>query len=426
MSFTNTPLGSRRHRGNVPISPFYQVHLREMERRRARWRQAKQRRTKRPQTFENIMYTDELLRVFNSLKKRAGQAHGVDGITYAMLGHREIAKILRETWHKIDAGTYMPQPTRPCRIPKPSGGSRTLQIATIVDRVVATRVHEILSPVLEAYYVDQSHGFRKRRNIFTLLAELEYQVTAANRCVLVNEDIVQAFDNIPIQPLLDGMTQLIEDPRMMALVATILRGNNPERSLGIDQGCALSPAALNVYLTTVHDRPMTNLLQFPSWLRYADNIVYLTQEVSEGNRVYDQAETLLLDAGLAFKHRDSGITSLIDLRCEATTLLGFRLSMQDNHIRYDVTEDVYDNLENGLWEAYNTQDPPLRATAIIYGLLNSMGPALDGERMASNLNRIRNIAVHAGFTEIPSIRAMQSQGENAYLRWQKLRRRHVH
>ena len=66
-----------------------------------------------------------------------------------------------------------------------------------------------------------------------------------------------------------------------------LRGHNPRRNIGIDQGNAYSPIALNVSLHDAHDKHMEKCAS-PSkllWWRYVDNIVYLAKSMSEGRQV---------------------------------------------------------------------------------------------------------------------------------------------
>jgi len=64
-----------------------------------------------------------------------GGAPGVDGMTVEALW-----EYCREHWPRIRqellGGTYEPQPVRRVEIPKPGGGTRTLGIPTVLDRMI--------------------------------------------------------------------------------------------------------------------------------------------------------------------------------------------------------------------------------------------------------------------------------------------------
>ena len=119
------------------------------------------------------------LDVYEELRQYGGPAPGVDGLTYAKLGRSEAASILRAVAAAVRHGSYRPQPARLVRIPKPSGGQRTLATRSLCDRVVAAALHRVLTPLWESVFLDGSWGFRPHRNTWGLLATLKKVVEQA-------------------------------------------------------------------------------------------------------------------------------------------------------------------------------------------------------------------------------------------------------
>jgi RNA-directed DNA polymerase len=90
-------------------------------------------------------------------------AAGIDGI-----GVAEFKDHLKQHWPtikaKLLAGEYIPQAVRRVDIEKPQGGTRTLGIPTLTDRMIQQALHQVLSPIFEADFSESSYGFRPGRN----------------------------------------------------------------------------------------------------------------------------------------------------------------------------------------------------------------------------------------------------------------------
>lgn len=60
----------------------------------------------------------------------------------------------------MSSGSYIPPPVKLMEIPKKGGGLRPLGIPTVADRIGQTVVKELLEPVLDPLFHEDSYGYR--------------------------------------------------------------------------------------------------------------------------------------------------------------------------------------------------------------------------------------------------------------------------
>ena len=144
------------------------------------------------------------------LSREGGQSPGLSGLRYDQISPKEVGQQTAIISQAITDGTYRPYGTRSTRIEKPSGGTRTLQLGEIWDRVVAKALHHAVSPIFEKQFLDCSYGFRKARNAWQMLARLK-QFMEDNDCwVLAIDDIREAFDHVPLARAVETHRVLLE------------------------------------------------------------------------------------------------------------------------------------------------------------------------------------------------------------------------
>jgi retron-type reverse transcriptase len=426
-------------------------------------------------TLARVADHDNLIATFHAMKAEAGRAPGPDCVTFESLGPSEVAACLRSVSRAILDGSYAPGPSRKLPIPKPGGGHRTLSIRNLVDRVVSKCIYLALLPVFERLFLDGSHGFRPGRNTLTLLAALEATMIQTGRTVLAQDDVKKAFDHVVIADVMEDLYEHIEDRGLLTLIEAVVRGSeDSDRAVGIAQGDPLSPLLLNLRLHNIHDIPMTRTVNnansdapgtgavdhdnfgapptgaaehttidapgtgsadhtnpdiprigavaHPLWLRYADNLVFAAQSVTEGTQILNQARRLLELAGHTLKGENG---PPVDLRTGEAQLLGFTLTLRENRLHLGLGKTSWRQLAQDLEQAHEAEDPPIAAQWAVEGWLTCFEAAFE-RNGASDLERVYRIAATLGFRELTAPEALRERINGSHRRWQTLRRRAHH
>ncbi len=398
---------------------------------RQRNKRSRSSTVKFPVTFEHVISREHLFNCFQELQRRGGPAAGLDGVRPIDVSPSEFGQIAGSLSTCLRDGTYRPTPTRSQLIPK-SGSSemRELQIGNLCDRVVGKAVHSALSPAIDEAFLEGSWGFRPNRNTWGMLADLLNTMVSEKRWVLAIDDVRHAFDNVRIDDALDAHRKLLANDlnhhfsdrdreQLLELVNTVLRGANPERKIGIDQGNPYSPTALNVLLQCVHDVPLQEEVVFPSWFRYADNLVYACHDVSEGHQMLAHVRHLLHGAGLQLKG-DTGVRNLSAR--ESCPVLGFEVAKRTR--KRDLTispgEGAWSGLKQHLEHAHEAPRPEVAARAALLGWIESCGPAF--EVAGSSLPMVLHTAAAYGFREIAHPDEIRDRWHTSWERWNVLKR----
>ena len=175
---------------------------------------------------------------------------------------------------------------------------------------------------------------------------------------------------------------------------------------------------LILLLHYVHDLPLS-AVGSPSWYRYADNLVYLVQDVSHGQRVLSMVGDHLRKVGLSLKGTD-GIVDLTD-RGSTIELLGFKIQRtSDGQLAYHPGNQATTLLENRLVESLGTPYPEEAAQQILQGWVQVYGPAY--QRQEPVLRKLMNLTTHCGFREI-DVDSLNREVQKSWKRWRRLLRK---
>ena len=235
-----------------------------------------------------------LARAWERVKRNKG-AGGVDGMTIARFEENQ-DRYLGHLHQRLKDGSYRPRPVRRVEIDKP--GTRTkrpLGIPTILDRVCQQALVNVLEPVFEPTFRDESFGFRPGRSTHMAMRRIWRQLKAGDSWV-VDADIADFFGTLTHSTLVDLVASRVADGKVLELVRQFLQagvyrdGRFEPTTTGVPQGGVVSPLLSNVYLH-VFDQKMAEAGY--ALTRYADDWVIVCRSRQDAERALASARTVL-------------------------------------------------------------------------------------------------------------------------------------
>ena len=212
-------------------------------------------------------------------------APGIDRVSVEDFAKR-VSHHLKRLSQTLQDGRYFPHDVRRVQIPKPgSQETRPLGIPTVRDRVVQAALRNVIEPIFECTFAEQSYGFRPNRGCKDALRRVDQLVKSGHRYV-VDADLKGYFDTIPHNRLLNRVAERISDRCVLSLIELFLTQGVMEETqrsqptAGTPQGAVISPLLSNIYLN-----PLDHLMAASGFemIRYADDFVILcrTREAAE-------------------------------------------------------------------------------------------------------------------------------------------------
>lgn len=237
--------------------------------------------------LEKILEKENLNKAYKQVKGNKGCA-GIDGIKI-----EDIDEYIKENktliLTRIRKRKYQPSPVLRKQIPKANGKKRNLGIPTVMDRIIQQAIVQVLSPIYEEQFHDNSFGFRPGRCCEQAVIEvLEYLNDGYDW--IVDIDLERFFDTVNQDKLINIIRRTIEDGDVVSLIAKYLKCGVLENWLvkpteeGTPQGGNLSPLLSNIMLNELDKELAKRNLNFT---RYADDCVILVKSEKAANRVME-------------------------------------------------------------------------------------------------------------------------------------------
>ncbi len=235
--------------------------------------------------LEQILAKENMNKAYKKVVSNKGVA-GVDGITVD-----EIDEYVRERKDKIIKQIrnrrYKPQPVKRVQIPKENGQKRNLGIPTVMDRIIQQAIVQVISPIFEEQFNDNSFGFRPGRSCEkAVIRALEYLNDGYEW--IVDIDLEKFFDTVNQDKLITIIGRTIKDGDVVSLIrkylsaGVMVNGVKKETKIGTPQGGNLSPLLSNIMLNELDKEVEARGLNF---VRYADDCIILVKSEKAANRV---------------------------------------------------------------------------------------------------------------------------------------------
>lgn len=235
--------------------------------------------------LESILSPSNLNQAYKRVKANKGSG-GVDGMScdnllaWLRANKDELIRSLMD-------GSYRPNPVRRVEIPKENGKKRLLGIPTVVDRVVQQAINQILTPIYERQFSDNSFGFRPKRSCHKALRKAQSIITEGYVYV-VDLDLERFFDTVCHSKLIEVLSRTIKDGRVISLIHKYLRSGVINHGMfemskeGTPQGGPLSPLLANIMLNELDKELESRGLHF---VRYADDTMIFCRSKRAAERV---------------------------------------------------------------------------------------------------------------------------------------------
>ncbi len=282
-----------------------------------------------PQTrnlMEEVLCQENLMTALRRVQANKG-APGVDGMTVdelpAHLGHA-----WPEIREQLLSERYVPAPVRRVNLPKPGGGTRMLGIPTVLDRLIAQAILQVLVPIFDPDFSERSYGFRPGRSAHQALERACGDMAEGYRWV-VNIDLEKFFDQVNHDMVMSRVARKVKDKRLLKLLRRYLNagimqeGLVSQREAGMPQGSPLSPLLSNILLDEF-DKELER--RGHRFCRYADDANVYVRSKQAGLRVMASL-TRFLEGRLRLKVNRA--KSVVD-RPWNCTFLGYTVT---NHLQ---------------------------------------------------------------------------------------------
>jgi RNA-directed DNA polymerase len=240
----------------------------------------------RTDLLEQVLRPDNLQVAWKQVRANKGAA-GIDGMTIDEFPDWVKSGNWKRVVQELETDQYYPYPVRRVEIDKPDGGKRQLGIPTVTDRVIQQAIAQVLTPIFDPDFSNNSFGFRPHRNGQQAVKQVQ-SIIKTGRRFAVDVDLSKFFDRVNHDLLMTFLGYKVKDKRLLKLIKRYLRAGFIDNQLysesreGVPQGGPLSPLLANIMLD-----PLDKELEKRGHLfaRYADDFTILVKSQRAGERV---------------------------------------------------------------------------------------------------------------------------------------------
>lgn len=208
--------------------------------------------------------------------------------------HQNLDALMRELKTR---SAFKPKPLRRVFIPKGKGKLRPLGIPAVRDRIAQEVLRQLLSPIFEPLFHEDSFGFRPKRSCHQALVRV-LDLWQRGYNVVLDADIQGFFDNIPHSVIMTGLANVVADGNILGLVGRFLRAGVMENgvfkptTVGTPQDGVISPLLANIALNSLDWLLDQQELHF---VRYADDFVVMCRSRTQAEEALALVQSHLND-----------------------------------------------------------------------------------------------------------------------------------
>lgn len=202
-----------------------------------------------------------------------------------------------------------------------SGKKRTISNFNVIDRFITRLLSQKLNRYLQPIFLQNSYAYQDGKGIVDAIEKAKEYIESGDHYV-VEIDLSNYFDTIPLDKLMIELQERISDKRVISVIEAYLYcevlfdGQIVERKRGVLQGNSMSPVLSNLYL---HALDVHMEEKGYHWVQFADDINIYAKTADYAEEIYkDVCDVLKRQLHLAINEKKSGIVS-----AENSTYLGY-------------------------------------------------------------------------------------------------------
>lgn len=259
---------------------------------------------------------------------------GVDGQTIAEF-EADLQNNLYRIWNRMSSGSYFPPPVKAVEIPKPhGGGTRTLGVPTVADRVAQTVVAMHLEARVDPLFHSDSYAYRPGKSALDAVGVCRQRCWKTDW--VIDCDVKAFFDSVRHDLLLKAVKAHTDERWVLLYVKRWLTaaiqqpdGSLLQRDRGTPQGSAVSPVLANLFLHYAFDMWMARELPSVRFERFADDVVVHCVSQRQARHVLAAITSRFAQVGLRLHPTKTKIVYCkdanrrLDYEHTAFTFLGF-------------------------------------------------------------------------------------------------------
>ncbi len=174
---------------------------------------------------------------------------------------------------------------------------RTINKATVRDRVIHHLIHMKLESVFEKGFIGDSYSSRKGKGVHKALERFEYfaqHIACSNKKSVwtMKVDVRRFFDSVDHEILFVRISEKVFDEELLWLIREVLDSFQITKGKGLPLGNLTSQLFANVYLD-ICDQYIKRGLGVKYYIRYADDMIFLSGNKGDLEQYLQQLDVFL-------------------------------------------------------------------------------------------------------------------------------------
>ena len=232
-----------------------------------------------PKLMDIVLSRENILLAYRNIKANSGSnTPGTDQLTIENIGCLSTEEIVDRVRRIVNGKRgYCPKPVRRKDIPKPNGSTRPLGIPCIWDRLIQQCIKQVMEPICEAKFSNNSYGFRPGRSVEHAISRAYQLMQLSHLHYVIEFDIKGFFDNVCHTKLIRQIWAMgIHDKHLIYVVKQILKApiRMPDGSMEYPKKCTpqggiISPLLANIVLNELDHWIESQWQEHPVVRKYA-------------------------------------------------------------------------------------------------------------------------------------------------------------